>query len=150
MTYISAELRRFVTLRAGNCCEYCRFNQRDDDFTFHIDHIIAEKHGGLTTAENLCLCCFVCNIHKGSDIASIDPETKQVKTLFHPRQHVWDQHFQISGGMIKPLTTEARVTAFLLRFNLPQRIAEREILIKLGSYPCVTNTSVVNPEQPDG
>jgi hypothetical protein len=41
-----------------------------------VDHIIAEKHGGQTLAENLALSCSLCNQAKGSDIASIDPDTR--------------------------------------------------------------------------
>jgi 5-methylcytosine-specific restriction endonuclease McrA len=40
-----------------------------------IDHIIAKKHGGRTEAENLALSCTLCNKYKGSDPASVDPET---------------------------------------------------------------------------
>ena len=53
MTYISAEIRRQVTARAGNCCEYCRLSQEDNTFSFQVDHIIAEKHGGSTELDNL-------------------------------------------------------------------------------------------------
>jgi len=72
ITYISPQLRRAVTERAGDCCEYCRISQSDQFFVFEIDHIIAEKHGGQTLSENLCLSCPDCNAFKGSDIASID------------------------------------------------------------------------------
>ena len=71
-SYVSAQLRREVTDRAGNCCEYCRISQEDQFFAFEIDHIIAEKHGGPTVGDNLCLSCPECNAFKGSDIASID------------------------------------------------------------------------------
>jgi hypothetical protein len=40
-----------------------------------IDHTIAEKHGDRTTKVNLALACKLCNTYKGSDIASIDPQT---------------------------------------------------------------------------
>ncbi|MEO0564631.1 MAG: HNH endonuclease signature motif containing protein, partial [Chloroflexota bacterium] len=53
-TYISASLRREVIQRARNCCEYCLISQDDMLFSFEIDHIIAEKHGGPTISENLC------------------------------------------------------------------------------------------------
>ena len=73
-SYISAQLRREIIDRAGNCCEYCRISQEDQLFAFEIDHIIAEKHGGPTVTGNLCLSCPECNAFKGSDIASIDWE----------------------------------------------------------------------------
>jgi hypothetical protein len=52
---------------------------------FEIDHIIAEKHRGVTAADNLCLACYRCNSFKGSDIASADPLTGNAAFLFHPR-----------------------------------------------------------------
>ncbi|HEX7774563.1 MAG TPA: HNH endonuclease signature motif containing protein, partial [Pyrinomonadaceae bacterium] len=48
------------------------------------DHLIALKHGGQTTFENLALACFVCNRFKGSDIASIDAVTGELVGLFNP------------------------------------------------------------------
>jgi 5-methylcytosine-specific restriction endonuclease McrA len=41
----------------------------------HIDHIIAEQHGGATIADNLALACLHCHRPKGPNIASIDVET---------------------------------------------------------------------------
>jgi len=137
MTYIPAELRRQVIERAENCCEYCRLSQDDDEFSFHIDHIVAEKHHGETIPENLCLSCYVCNIHKGSDIASVDLETRQVIPLYNPRTQIWSEHFELEDERIKPLTPNGRVTVSLLHFNDLERLAERSILLKLGRYPCL-------------
>ena len=72
VTYISPQLRRTVIERASEWCEYCHISQADQFFAFEIDHIIAEKHGGQTLIDNLCLSCPDCNAFKGSDIASID------------------------------------------------------------------------------
>jgi len=47
--YISAALRRKVSLRAGSRCEYCLLSEDDAYFSHEPDHIIAEKHGGRTT-----------------------------------------------------------------------------------------------------
>ena len=75
MTYIPESLRRLVRNRAGNCCEYYLLSESDNFLSHEVDHIISEKHGGATEADNLCLSCFDCNRHKGSDIGSIDHET---------------------------------------------------------------------------
>ena len=136
MTYIPAELRRLVTERAGGCCEYCHISRDDHTLPSEIDHIISEKHRGATVADNLCLSCWDCNNAKGSDIASADPQTGQPTFLFHPRRQRWEDHFRLEGGVIVPLTPEGRVTAFLLRLNDPERVAERDILVTLGRYPC--------------
>jgi hypothetical protein len=97
-------------------------------FTFEIEHIIAEKHGGATTAENLALACFFCNRYKGSDIGSLDPETGLLTPLFHPRNQLWNEHFMVEGLRIVPRTAEGRVTVYLLRLNDHARLLERKNL----------------------
>lgn len=51
---------------------------------FHVDHVIAEKHRGETVLENLAWACFSCNMHKGPNIAGIDPVTGETVRLFRP------------------------------------------------------------------
>ncbi len=97
-----------------------------------IDHITAEKHGGTTTPENLALACTLCNARKGSDLASIDEQTGAIEPLFHPRRDRWIDHFQLVGGRIEPRTAKGRCTVRLLRFNDPERVTERELLIASG------------------
>lgn len=140
MTHIPEALRRLVSIRANGCCEYCLLNQNDSFLPHEIDHIIAEKHRGTTTEDNLCLSCFDCNRYKGSDISSIDPDTDEVVPLFHPRRDTWSDHFRLDGAQIIPLTPTGRVTEYLLRLNDPERLARRTILIRLGRYPAIANT----------
>src|SRR5438445_7340424 len=52
-SYVSAELRRFVAERADHLCEYCLVHEDDRGFGCQVDHIISEKHGGLTEESNL-------------------------------------------------------------------------------------------------
>jgi hypothetical protein len=104
-------------------------------FPYEPDHIIAEKHGGETSAENLALACFDCNRFKGSDIASIDSVSGKLIPLFNPRTQNWEDHFRIDGGRIVPLTSVGRVTERLLKFNLPERVEVRELLFRTGHYP---------------
>jgi 5-methylcytosine-specific restriction endonuclease McrA len=85
MTYVSGQLRQLVIKRAKDRCEYCLFPQSAALLTFEMEHIIAEKHGGKTEAENLALACPYCNRAKGSDLGSIDPETKKLTPFFNPR-----------------------------------------------------------------
>ena len=85
MSYVSASVRRVVTRRAREQCEYGRFPQMASLFTFEMEHIIAEKHDGITNAENLALSCPYCNRFKGTDLGSIDPETQQLTPFFNPR-----------------------------------------------------------------
>ena len=100
-----------------------------------VDHIYAEKHGGQTNENNLCLSCYYCNHYKGSDLCSLDPETGTLIALYHPRQDHWEEHFRLTGATIIPLTASGRVTARLFRMNDLERILEREMLIRLNLYP---------------
>lgn len=97
-----------------------------------VDHVVAQKHGGATNADNLALSCALCNKHKGSDLSSIDPETAELVALFNPRRQRWVEHFEISGDRLVPLTAIGRVTARLLQFDQAHRVAERELLIAAG------------------
>lgn len=90
-----------------------------------MEHIIAEKHGGQTTADNLALACPYCNRAKGTDLGSLDPETGRLTPFFSPRAQRWEDHFRLEGGVIVPLTPEGRATAAILQFNLPERVRER-------------------------
>lgn len=82
------------------------------------------------------LACAECNRNKGGDICSIDPETGDVVTLFHPRRDRWTDHVQlVDTGVIEPLTSHGRVTARLLRMNRLDLVADRARLISLGRYP---------------
>lgn len=135
MTYIPENLRQLVIKRANHCCEYGLINQEDVFQSHEIDHIYAEKHEGETHESNLCLSCMICNRHKGSDIASFDRETGEITSLFHPRLHKWEEHFQLNGAIIIPLTPEGRVTVRLLHLNDDERVIERQQLIELGRYP---------------
>ncbi|MHB8626539.1 MAG: HNH endonuclease [Aggregatilineales bacterium] len=135
MTHIPDKLRQLVNERAKGCCEYCLLDQNDGLLRHEIDHIIAEKHRGTTTEDNLCLSCYECNKHKGSDFASFDPETGEVTMLFHPRRDQWAEHFHLEQATIRPLTAKGRVTVFLLHMNDPERVQERAELIIAGRYP---------------
>jgi hypothetical protein len=136
MTYIPEPLRQEVAVRAKRRCEYCRLHEDNSYYTHEIDHIYAEKHGGETAADNLCIACFYCNRHKGSDLCSLDPETRSVVALFHPRRDKWRDHFRLNDdtGIIEPLTAHGRVTERVLRFNQNDLVLDRVRLVALGEY----------------
>lgn len=94
-TYVPAVLRRLVSERAAGRCEYCRYPEEVAFFAFEIEHIISEKHGGPTTAENLTLACPCCNRAKGTDLGSLDPTTGQLTPFFNPRTQLWHEHFSL-------------------------------------------------------
>lgn len=135
MTYIPASLRQMVATRAQYQCEYCRLNERYSIFSHEIDHIIPEKHRGKTVESNLCYACLECNRHKGSDFASLDPETGEIVRLYNPRQDQWAEHLALDGARILALTAIGRVTQFVLKFNDPKRLLNRQRLLRLKRYP---------------
>ena len=70
---VPAAVRVHVQERARGRCEYCGLHEEDGWEPHQPDHIIARKHRGETVAENLAWTCALCNRHKGSDVASVDP-----------------------------------------------------------------------------
>jgi hypothetical protein len=132
---MDAALRRLVWRRADGRCEYCQIPQAADDATFEIDHIVAEKHHGPTAARNLCLSCFYCNSFKGSDLTGLDPKTRRITPLFHPRRHKWSKHFRWQGAYLIGRTAIGRTTVNLLHINDEYRVELRALLIAEGIFP---------------
>ena len=128
MSDIAAEVRR----RAGHRCEYCLIPQALFGRRFHIEHIVAKQHGGLTSLDNLALACWQCNLKKGPNLSGIDPETGQLSRLFHPRTHIWAEHFvfrelKSKAGKVEMagLTPVGRATVRVLELNEEFRQALR-------------------------
>jgi len=130
MAEIRTALRAQVRDRANRRCEYCLVPEGVTLIDHEVDHIIAVKHGGHAVAENLALCCTLCNKHKGSDIASIDPETGAMEVLFHPRRDSWQEHFEVRDGLISGRTAVGRATVRLLQLNRLERVKERLFLLQ--------------------
>jgi len=126
---IPDRLRAQVAGRAGFRCEYCLMPETDAGFRHQVDHITSRKHGGGPQAENLAYACVLCNRAKGADIAALDPVSGDPILLFNPRADDWAAHFRLEGGEIIALTRTGLVTARLLRFNLSERVAERNLLV---------------------
>jgi hypothetical protein len=100
-----------------------------------VDHIRSQKHRGATALENLCWACARCNSFKGSDVAGYDPLTNELVSLFDPRSHVWEQHFEWKGAAIVGKTGAGRTTVELLQFNLFERVEHRRLLMETGAFP---------------
>ena len=120
--------------RAGLRCEYCRIHEGDTAVSHQVDHVIAEKHGGLTDPNNLALACFLCNNNKGSDLASLSV-AGEITRFFNPRTDSWGEHFQIAGDRIQSLTAIGEATERIFAFNTPERREERRGLQALKRYP---------------
>ena len=70
----ATEVRR----RAAGLCEYCRIPEAAFRRPFHIEHVIARQHGGVTELDNLALACWTCNLKKGPNLTGIDPQSKRI------------------------------------------------------------------------
>jgi hypothetical protein len=134
-SYVSAPVRRLVAVRADFLCEYCLVHEDDTVFGCEVDHIISEKHGGATDAENLAYACAFCNRAKGSDIGSIVPGTGRFVRFFNPRTDRWAEHFTLDGVTIVPVSDISEVTSRILAFNDSDRLLERQTLQAVGRYP---------------
>lgn len=144
-SYIRTELRRFVEERARHLCEYCLIHKSDTYLGCQVDHVISEKHGGPTEADNLAYACTLCNRAKGSDIASLAASSGAVTRLFNPRRDRWSEHFMLDGDLIKPLTPVGEATVLILDFNAELRRLERQLLRSLGRYPTEEASEIIFP-----
>jgi 5-methylcytosine-specific restriction endonuclease McrA len=130
---MDARLEAQVWRRAHHRCEYCGFPAQLTHVPFQIDHIIAEKHRGATTLDNLALSCFFCNTFKGPNLAGVDPDTGEVTRLFHPRRDRWPNHFRWNGALLEGRTAVGRTTIDVLRINRADAIAVRRSLMEEGA-----------------
>ena len=142
--YINAELRRLVASRAEHICEYCLVSEVDRSSGCQVDHIIDIKHGGSTTADNLCYACIFCNLQKGTDLGSINWQTGELVRFFNPRRDFWGEHFRLDEAVIQHQTDIGEVTARILDFNGDERIVERQALIASGQYPSASALKQIN------
>lgn len=121
-----------VRQRAGHRCEYCRLPQHASALRFHVEHIIARRHGGSDDTANLALACPECNFQKGTNLSGIDPDTGRMTPLFHPRKDSWEDHLRRDGGRVVGKTDVGRTTVWLLDMNTGDRLRWREMLAQLG------------------
>lgn len=131
---MESSLEKEVRSRADGRCEYCHFPERLSELRHVIDHIIARQHKGATAAENLCLCCGRCNLHKGPNIAGIDPVSKELHRLFNPRVDAWGDHFTWMAAVLVGVTPIGRATIEVLQINEGRRLTTRNYLIDMKRW----------------
>ena len=117
--HVPVELRRSVSDRAKQCCEYCRIQLRYSADSFTLDHITPRSLGGLTSPENLALSCHGCNQHKATRTSGSDPVTDSTVALFHPRTQRWEEHFtwNYDFSLMLGVTPTGRATIAALQLN---------------------------------
>jgi HNH endonuclease len=131
-----------VAWRAAHRCEYCLIHEDAAGFPHQVDHIVSRKHGGSSTPDNLAYACVVCNRHKGSDVASIDPRTGETVRLFDPRRDRWADHFRLDGALIEPISIIGSATTRLLRLKRSRANLGASTLAKLGQLPALVGLQV--------
>jgi hypothetical protein len=134
---VAETLRQLVTLRARGRCEYCQTPQDYGTERFSLEHIEPRVGGGLSEPDNLALACQGCNGYKSDKTLPRDPVSGLLTPLFHPRCHIWGEHFswQEEGLQIVGLTPMGRATVKLLRLNRQPLINLRGALIAVGAHP---------------
>ena len=134
---ITKRLRQTVEQRVGRRCEYCLCPLDISTDPFTVEHIIPIVHGGATILENLALACSGCNGHKYNKQDGYDLVSEQQAPLFHPRQHLWTEHFAWSEDYshLVGLTATGRATLTTLHLNRPAVVNLRRVLWVVGLHP---------------
>ena len=127
--------REAVRDRAGRRCEYCHLpDVLPRILRFHMEHIVARQHRGLTESDNLAWSCQRCNAHKGPNLTGVDPDTSALVQLFHPRRDRWEEHFAWDGLTLIGLTPVGRATVWVLEMNSQKRRSWRAVLRRYGLF----------------
>ena len=134
MSYIPAQMRQRVVVRAESRCEYCRLSQANQEAAFHIDHIKPKSAGGQTILENLALACVSCSLRKAARRDAIDPETGAKVSFYNPRKNEWSNHFEVDDGHIFGKSPKGRATVISLAMNRLLAVAIRREEIAAGRY----------------
>jgi hypothetical protein len=134
---VTVRQKRAVMERANNCCEYCHAPEPYAPDAFAIEHIVPRVLGGSTSLDNLALSCQGCNGHKYAKMEGLDPLTNSICPLFHPRQHVWREHFTWNEDFTEIVgsTPVGRTTVATLQMNRAKLVNFRRILYVAGKPP---------------
>jgi 5-methylcytosine-specific restriction endonuclease McrA len=135
--HVSREVRRYVEQRAEERCEYCHAPQLVANSPFHVEHIIPLNHGGTDDVANLALGCGACNLAKGTRISALDPTGGETIPLFHPRHHLWEEHFFWSEDRVTLVGRTAIGTATIAALNMNgfRQTRARPFWRRLGLFP---------------
>jgi hypothetical protein len=102
---------------------------------FHLEHVVPLSRGGTTELENLAWACPGCNLRKSDRVAVVDPDARVEVPIFHPRSHLWHEHFAWDDYQIVGLTAIGRAAVAILDFNQPRRIRIRQAEQMFGLSP---------------
>lgn len=140
---VSQKLRRLVKIRALGFCEYCLCPDSHATQEHSLEHIFPEGQAGTSTADNLVLSCQGCNNIKYNKTHALDPVSREMVPLFHPRLDDWHEHFawDVDRLTLVGLTPIGRATIEALRLNRTGVINLRRLLLLGGKHPPVHRSS---------
>ena len=135
-----AQLKRLVSQRARDCCEYRFAQARFALQEFSVEHVVPKSKGGTSELENLALACQGCNNHKYNHTHARDPVTGAIVPLYNPRQQRWNEHFAWNEDFtaIVGLTQTGRATVQALQLNRVPLMNLRRVLYQAGEHPPAT------------
>ena len=143
---IDKTTRQLVRERAKYLCEYCHSPEEASAALFEIDHILPKSLSGSDLITNLALACQRCNSYRYNFITGIDPETKEIKPLFNPRNSTWAEHFIWTKDCLKiiAITAIGRATSNRFDFNDDYHneafiLKARRLWVKGGWHPPKTD-----------
>ena len=87
----------------------------------------------MSGSDNLAYACPICNINKGSDIATVLSDIRLPVRFYNPRLDVWSEHFEAqSTGLLISKSMIGEATIKILELNQTDSIIERIKMIRLG------------------
>ena len=130
-------LRVRVEERAQERREYCHAPQRVCGYRFHLEHIVPLALGGSNADSNRALACASCNLAKSDRVSGTDLSTGADTPLFHPRAHLWQDHFAWADdqSQLTGRTGTGRATVTTLDMNSELRQAARQLWFAMGLLP---------------
>ncbi|MEO6759748.1 MAG: HNH endonuclease signature motif containing protein [Saprospiraceae bacterium] len=134
---ISLSVRHQIFKQANDCCEYCKNQRAYSTAPFSVEHILPLSKQGSSGLENLALSCPACNGHKYNKQAALDPLTRKVVPLFHPRTQIWEEHFvwDEQRTQVLGLTPIGRATVKCLKMNRVESVNLRMVLVAFDRHP---------------
>jgi hypothetical protein len=104
---------------------------------FVIDHIVPISEGGTTILDNLAFSCGGCNGHKYTKTQSTDPVSRELVSLYNPRNQKWIDNFVWSDDFLQVvgLTAIGRATINALQMNRAGVVNMRKLLLMAGLHP---------------
>jgi len=129
--------KRVIVERAAHCCEYCLSPADYTNVPFAVEHIVPLHRRGKTTLDNPAYSCMGCNGHKQTKIEALDPWSDTIVPLYHPRKHMWQEHFSWNDDatLILGLTSIGRATIEALQLNRIEVVNLRRVLGMAGEDP---------------